>query len=93
MSKVAVNEQSNVVEMLVQTVGHLFAADILPDEHRHLLGVLEHAGHLDRASPVHVVEALRVNELLDDPLFQVGVAIKDFVEGGLDGAAVALLGH
>jgi hypothetical protein len=66
---------------------------MLPDECAQFLGVLQHPWNLDGSSPIHVVEALAVDEFLDDALLEAAVAVGHAVVGGLDGAAVALLGN
>lgn len=69
-----------------------FLVDVLPHKGAQLLGVLQRPWYLDRARPVHVVEALAVDQLLDHSLLQLRVTVCHFVVGRLHGASVALLG-
>lgn len=69
-----------------------FLVDVLSDEGAQLLRILQRSRHLDRARPVHVVEALAVDQLLDHSFFQLRVAVGHLVVGRFHGASVALLG-
>lgn len=72
--------------------GALFV-DVLSHEGSQLLRVLQCSWYLDRAGPIHVVEALTVYQLLDDAFFQLRVGVCYSVVGGLDCSSVALLSN
>ena len=58
-----------------------------------LLRVHQHAGDLDRSTPVGVVEALREDQLLQVPLLKLAVIEDDFVVVWNDGTLEGCLGN
>lgn len=84
---------SNEIELVLELLADLGRIEDLGVELDALLGVLEYAGHLDGARPVDVVEALAVDELLQDALLHLGVIVDDLVVVGDGGAPVGELRH
>ena len=61
---------SDVVKVPLETLQLDLAVQVLPSEHAQLLSVLQRAWNLDRPRPVHVVEALAVDQLLNHSFLQ-----------------------
>ena len=74
---------------------HLHALHHIGVELGTFLGVLQDGGDLDGAVPVGVVEALRVDQLLEMALLELAVAatVDDPIVGGDDAALGRLMAH
>lgn len=83
---------SDVVKVLIQVLAVLTLVVVLAHEHAQLLRVLQYPWNLNRPRPVHVVEALTVNQLLNDSLLDWAVCVSDFIVSRPDSPSVALLG-
>lgn len=75
----------------MQILSHLLVTYVLAYKHRELLCILQHAGYLYWSWPVHVVETLSKNQLLNDSFFQKSITIQDLVKGRLHSSSVAML--
>lgn len=84
-------EKSNVIQQIIEVLCFWNFAHILWNKSSQFSRVLKNWRNTHRTTPVHVVETLHIDQLLQNSFLHFGISVENFVMDWLHGSSVAML--